>query len=84
MTASNVTSLDVLRMRMRAEVLRRYNVLRGRSVPDEQARNIAAAQAAVHSTVSPRPDGTAYRRELDAALDPRKPGPSLDAWGLPR
>lgn len=63
-----VGSLTALRLRIREDVYTRYQKLKARSVGEEEARNIASAQAAT-APGARHPSGV-YRRELDALLAP--------------
>lgn len=64
------------RLGLRDDVLSRYSKLKEAQVPDEIARNIAAAQASQYGDTKPRSRPGVYRRELDRLLEPgtrRKP-----------
>lgn len=70
------------------DVRSRYHKLKGKGVADEEARNIAAAQAAVSGSQKPRATASTYRRLLDADLAPKsKPGGPVRGpskhWRLP-
>lgn len=92
MSGDKVASLIAHRLGIRADVLKRYEALKGRGVADVEARNIASAQAAVYGETKPRHRAGVYRRELDAMLAPRRhalqlPDPSpprpRSHWRLP-
>jgi len=73
-----VTRLRVHKAAIRAAVLPRYRKLRDKGRPDEESRNVAAAQAA--TAPGARLPSHVFRRELDALLDKR---PDRQHWRLP-
>lgn len=58
------------RLGLRDDALARYNALKNAGYTEEQARNIAAANAAAYGDTKPRPRPEVYRRELDRLLEP--------------
>lgn len=70
-TTPKVGSLTALRLNLRSAVYSRYKALKDKGVREEEARNIASAQAA--TAPGSRLGISVYRRELDALLAPPKP-----------
>lgn len=88
MSDEKLFSLTAYRIALRAEVVSRYHALKGRGVIEEEARNIASGTCAANADIKPRPRAGVFRRELDAALAPRKPRvldktPYVSPWRLP-
>lgn len=81
-------SLTAHRTMLLDDVLARYRTLKEKGVAEEEARNIASANAALYGKTKPNARAAVYRRLLDDSFRPRRTEratapPRFRSWRLP-